>query len=308
MKKTIKQALKWATDKLAQNNISNPSLEADILLSFLLTRDREYLLSHPEERLSGVFFNKFKKMIEKRSTGRPTAQIIGHKEFFGLDFLVNKNVLIPRPETELIVEEVLKLVPSMLNEKKIICIDIGTGSGCIIISLVKKLKNCKKVEFFALDISNKALYVARQNAKEHGLVKKVIFRKSDLLKELIKKPKLLVTKHPIIITANLPYLPSSWKNKLDLPETIGLKYEPTIALEGGLDGLGLYRRLAKQIKWLIEQGNKYQPNQKIAIFCEIDASQSKKISKLFSFMKKIEIKKDLSGLDRLLVATNNIKV
>jgi release factor glutamine methyltransferase len=316
MKITIKQALEWATDKLAQNNVSSPSLEADIFLSFLLTKNREYLLSHPEESISGVFFNKLKKIIEKRSTGQPAAQIIGQKEFFGFNFLINKNVLIPRPETELLVEEALKLlskIPDKKNnlswkEKKITCIDIGTGSGCIIISLVKKLKNHKRTEFFGLDISNKALRVARQNAKAHELGEKILFKKSNLLEALIKEPELLIVDHPIIITANLPYLPSSWKNKLNSPETIGLGYEPVIALEGGSDGLDLYRKLAQQIEWLIKQGKEYQPNRKIAIFCEISASQSEKIGKLFSFMEKIEIKKDLSGFDRLLIATNNIKV
>ena len=141
----IKQSLEFAIKKI---NI----LDAEILLSYAIKKNKTFLYTHPEYKLNNNQINKFKKYIIKRSGGEPIAYIIKNKKFYNLDFFVNKNVLIPRPETEMLVEETLKLVR---DDKKIqSIIDIGTGSGCIIISLVKNIKN-KNINFYATDISKK---------------------------------------------------------------------------------------------------------------------------------------------------------
>lgn len=255
-------------------------LDLDLLIASTIGKPREFVLAHPEYKLTRNQELSIKNNANRRAKGEPLAYILDHKEFFGLNFKVDKHVLIPRPETEMIVEEVLKLKP---RNKTII--DIGTGSGNIIITLAKntKLKN----KFIGIDISDKALHIAKQNAKKHKINKKIKFLKGNLLEPALEKNKL----HDAIIVANLPYLDLGWKNLLKSSDTKGLKYEPHIALYAGKDGLETYRKLARQLK---SQKNS------IYLFCEIGHIQKKPIQKIFSFAKKVEFLKDLAGKWRIM--------
>jgi len=282
----IKQTLKLAAAKLSAHGLKLPRLEAEILLSAILKKPREFLLAHGERKLTASQISNFKLKISRRLGGEPVAYLTGHKEFYGLDFYVNKNVLIPRPETELLVQEAAKLITR--NSKLVTLVDVGTGSGCIAITLAKLTKQ----KLMAIDISKKALAVAKQNAKLHGVAKNIKFFKGDLLEPLLNS-KFVIRHSSFVILANLPYLDSKWKNLLKSSDSLGLKFEPKVAIAGGADGLSLYRKLAKQIKSLKKLN--------LTLLCEIGHLHGPKMKKIFSFAKKIQIKKDLSGLNRLAI-------
>ncbi len=268
------------------------SVDLDILISFTIKKPREFILAHPEHQLNRLEENKLKKLIKKRIAGEPIAYLTKEKEFYGLKFFVNKNVLVPRPETELIVDEVLRIIKP---EIKTIIIDIGTGSGCIIISIAQtiknKYKNLDNFDFFAVDISDKALKVANKNANLYNLKDKINFLEGDLLKPLKNIVKFSGIK--TIITANLPYLTPK-----QIKESPSIQAEPRLALEAGKDGLKYYRQLFRQIK------ESHLNN--TCILIEIDPSQTQKIKKIilnFFPRAKFKIIKDLAGFDRIVVIT-----
>lgn len=221
---TIKQALIEATKKLKS------ALDADILLSHAIDKSKEYLYTYPEKNLTKKQTEKYNRLIKKRIKKIPVAYLTNHKEFFNLDFYVDKNVLIPRPLTESLVEEVIKEA----KNKKINIADIGTGSGCIAIALKKHLP---QATVYATDISIAALNVAKKNAKKHRV--KIKFFQGDLLAPLSNKKI-------DIIVANLPYLTKSQiKNEL--------KYEPKTALLGGDKYIKKLLRQAKELKYQPEK-------------------------------------------------------
>ncbi len=200
---------------LRNAGIQTAELDAKVLLKFVLESDESFLLMHPEMPLTNYQFSKLKKLLKRRLNNEPIAYLTGHKEFFGHDFLVNKNVLIPRPETEFLVEQALKILKTkdQSQKTKVKILDIGTGSGCIVISLILELeKQCsnvamKQLRFFASEISKKSLYVAKKNAKQLlnnetiEQLNNVKFYHSDLFTN-----RLLHKKYDLII-ANLPYVP-----------------------------------------------------------------------------------------------------
>lgn len=271
-------------------------LELDWLLEDVLKRPRAFILAHPEKSISNHQLTIINRKIARRVKGEPLAYILGYKNFYGMDFIVNKNVLVPRPETELMVEEALNQL-SISNEQFTI-IDVGTGSGCIIISLSKKSFDFQHptFSFIGIDISPKALTVAKKNAKLHEADKKIRFIKGSLLEPILKNKKLIIDDCKLIIAANLPYVESGWKKALKSPERIGLKFEPSIALYSGKDGLDHYRKLAVQIKKLSDKTKK-----PITLFCEIGPKQAGGMKKIFSFAGKIEIKKDHNCYYRLAI-------
>jgi len=324
----ISQAIFKISENFKSLNIENYSLEAEMLLSFVLKRSREHLLAYGDEKIS--FFNKLKinSLIKKRIKGYSLAVLVVEKEFYGRKFYVNKDVLVPRPETETIVSEITNYELRITNEyKKINIIDVGTGSGCIVISLLKELTTLnpslkrreikelttlnpslkrREIKAIAIDISNKALKVAKKNAKAHDVSDDIEFIKSDLLEELIKKNTPLSPPSTrgeiLIITANLPYLTP--KQIKDSPT---IKKEPRVALVAGDDGLLYYRRLFLQIV-KVKQRTKNK-EQRIVVLCEIDESQVNGIRKLIGEIipdiAKVKIKKDLGGHDRLVVIEIN---
>jgi release factor glutamine methyltransferase len=292
---TIAQALKFATAKLNNKKIKIPHLEAEILLSEILKKTREFLLAHGEKKITTGQISKLKLQISQRLKGRPVAYLTGHKEFYGLDFKVNKDVLIPRPETELMIEETLKIITHISQPMTIT--DIGTGSGCIIITLAKLLNKESKTanyKLWGIDISKKALIVAGQNAKTHLVAKNIKFKRGNLLEPILKNNKSAVSRQPVIILANLPYVWKKWKNNTSV-DSIGLKFEPKIALYTGKNGLELYEKLFKQMKKIRIAGY---------ALCEIDPRQTAEIKQLIKRelpQSKLQIKKDLSGLNRLAI-------
>jgi len=260
-----------------------PEMEAELLLAHVLKKDRVFILAHPEFIISQEEAAQFKKLIAKRLKGWSNAVLLGAKEFYGLEFQINKNVLVPRPETEILVDLILeqaKLKPQAL------IMDIGTGSGAIIITAFKKIK-ANQHFFYASDKSAKALEVARLNAKNNQV--KVNFLKGDLL-----KPYLPIFRNKqiteIIIAANLPYLKPA---EMEEPS---IKKEPKIALLSGADGLRHYQRLFGQIKKA-----KLAP---VFLVCEINPGQAPKIEKLAktSFPKsETYFKDDYSGQIRFFI-------
>ena len=262
-------------NKLLKLGSAQIGFEADILLSYLIHRDKTFLYTHPEYKLTSWQVWKFHRLIKKRLHGWPIAYLIKQKGFYGLTFKVNQHTLIPRPESELFIEELKKINP---QNKTIV--DIGTGSGCLIITTAKLFPNNK---FIAVDISKPALKIARHNAKQHSV--DINFIPSNLLNFLeIKNYKLE------IVLANLPYLrPEEMKES-------SIQKEPKLALLGGSDGLEYYQRLFKQIKNLGQQPN--------YILCEINPQQK---NKLFEFASiylpnyNLETRKDLSGQIRLII-------
>lgn len=295
-RQTIKQLL-WTASKALD------PLDAELLLAHLLARTREYVLTHFDHQLTLRQSRAFVKLVKKRSCGVPLAYITGHKEFFGLDFFVNKQVLIPRPETELLVESALE---NIKNEKRakgnVILIDIGTGTACISISILKTIAqaNHLTIPAIATDISRRALKIARQNARRHDL--DIIFLRGNLLEPVRahisqqrSRPK---TKTPsLIITANLPYL-----TQAQYRSSPALQHEPRSALVAKNNGLALYEELLKQTKCLISLF--YFP---CSIFLEIDPRQSTVITGLIKKHlppAKIEIKKDLAGHERVVCLDN----
>lgn len=233
----IQEAIQKSSEKLKKTS-PTPQLDAEILLSHVLKKSREFILTYPEKKLSDKQIAKFNDFTKKRLQYEPIAYITSQREFYGLDFKVNKHTLIPRPETEILVENILKM-----NPKNKTIFDLGTGSGNIIISLAKNLKN--KNNYFGVDISLKALAVAKHNAKKNKVEKKIKFIKSDLLNYFIKNNLIIKKFNNLIIIANLPYLSkkiySSCTNNVK-------KFEPKSALLSGIDGLDHYEKLFQQLK------------------------------------------------------------
>ena len=277
MPKTIKQALREATQELL-TVAELPNLDAQILLSFVTGKDKEFLYSHPENNITADQERKFNELIARRSTGEPIAYLIQTKEFYDLEFFVDNRVLIPRPDTELLIDEVKNIY-----QKNNIIADVGTGSGAIAVTLSKILH----AKVLATDISEEALEVAKKNAEFHQV--QIDFFQGNLI-EPIKN-------HQVdILVANLPYGDEKVWSQRNNKKTIGLKFEPAIALYAENSGLDLFDKLFRQIS---ELG---KPPKHTLI--EIDSIQERpvvNIIKNYLTPELIETKKDLSGLKRVLI-------
>ncbi|MDD4412368.1 MAG: peptide chain release factor N(5)-glutamine methyltransferase [Patescibacteria group bacterium] len=285
----ISTLIKLATKRINSLKTANPNIEADLLMSAVLAKPRSWLIAHNDYQLTKVEEKKFNNLVKKRLLNQPIAYLIGEQEFMGLKFKVNKNTLIPRPETELLVETALQNYA-----KNTLYLDVGTGSGAIIISLANKLKD--KAKYLAFDISQKALVVAKKNSQLNQVDKLISFRSSDLLTLIIKQNTLLRGVEQLVICANLPYVPTAYLKKLTKPDNKSLAFEPALALAGGADGLDLYRRLAKEIK-TVKNKNKLL---KIVCLAEIQPNQANKIKNILG--AKTLILKDYCHKDRLAVA------
>ncbi|HPX93959.1 MAG TPA: peptide chain release factor N(5)-glutamine methyltransferase [Candidatus Moranbacteria bacterium] len=270
------------------------ALDLEILLAYSLGKPREFILAHPEFLIDNNQQSKINKLIKRRIKGEPIAYITGCKEFYGLDFLVNKHTLIPRPETELIVDNVLQESKNEKNELSII--DVGTGSGNIAISIAKKIasKNNKSqsAKFYATDISDKALTIAKKNAKIHDVDKQIKFLKGDLLSPTLP---LIADNRSLIIVSNLPYLS---KRLYESASRDVKNYEPKSALYSRKHGLAHYEKLLKQIKKMLVTCHLSN----VTCFMEISPEQKSLISKTIkkNFPKaKITFKRDLANKHRL---------
>lgn len=278
--KTINSLIKTASKKIDR-------FDTELLLCNILQKSREFLLTYPEYNISWWQKQKFFWAVKKRARGIPLAYITGHKEFFGLNFFVNKYTLVPRPDTEILVESVLSSL-SNTNEK-LTLIDIGTGSGCIPIALSKNIKN-KNTKIFATDISKSAIKAARKNAEKHNA--NITFLQGSLFTPFLKNPS-LISDTQILLTANLPYLTQE-----QFDAEFSIKHEPHSALVADDQGLALYKKLIHQIKDF-----SYNKKTTFTYFFEIDPSQSKALSEYILQIfenAKIEIIKDLAGSDRVV--------
>ncbi len=272
----IKQALFRAKMLLTGNNIEDASIESEVLLRYVLGIDRARLLASLDADISPEQRQNFMKLVARRSRGEPTAYITGHREFYGLDFNVNPNVLIPRPETELLADKAISLC-RQYNYTKVA--DIGTGCGAIAVSLVV---NIPSVTVYATDISAEALDVAGKNATKHNVEDRITFLKGDLLEPLPEPVDLII--------ANLPYV-----RQRDIPDKGLLSYEPAAALDGGEEGLDKIGRLCSGV------GEKLNTNG--GLLLEIGEGQGEAVRAIlhkYYPSANIEVEKDLAGIERMV--------
>jgi release factor glutamine methyltransferase len=271
-----RQALTLARETLATHNIEDASLEGEILLRHVLGLDRSGLFSELEKDILPEELESLKRFMERRRKGEPSAYITGHREFFGLDFHVDRNVLIPRPETELLVEKVISLAECQ-NISTVA--DVGTGCGAIAISLAVNLPG---ILVYATDISITALDIARQNCRQHGVSKRICLLPGNLL-EPVQKPVDL-------IIANLPYVRES-----ELTDNGPLCYEPALALNGGKIGVDIIKKLCHQAVDKLRPGG--------TIFLEIGQGQTESVITILKneFPTGVtEVHRDLAGIERII--------
>jgi release factor glutamine methyltransferase len=273
------EALKRARELLARHRIEEAELEAELLLRHTLKINRAQLLSEPDSELKSRHADTYKTFIKRRIKGEPSAYITGHREFFGLDFYVDKNVLIPRPETELLVEQAIIRAK---NYRHPVIADVGTGSGAIAVSLARNLPDA---EIYAVDISKAALKVAGRNCLTQGVRDRVKLLRSDLLEQISSQVD--------IIVANLPYVITDEVARVN---TSG--FEPSLALDGGADGLDVIKRLCLQAKVRLRPSG--------CLLLEIGLGQSQRTSDILQELypvANIEIMSDLSGIARVICMT-----
>ena len=265
---------------LKTNKIKNPNLDSELILSKVLNKTREQILINFNDFINQKQLQKFNNYLSRRKKNEPIAYILGLKHFWKYKFLINNSVLIPRPDTEIVIEESLKFIKYNKSKK---ILDIGTGSGCIVISLLKERPKCTAT---ALDISKKAIKVAKTNAKLHHLGNKIEFINIDIDKYTSNKYDLILS--------NPPYIQNVSLNRLDDDVKF---YEPKLALSGGFDG---YREIKKVIK---KSKNLLKVNGKLIIeIGDKQKSQSVMLLRKNGFYVN-KISKDLSGKDRCIVST-----
>ena len=269
-----------ASKQLKYYKFNSAKLDAELILCKTLGLSREKILLNLNEKINDELLEKFNYFLKLRKQNRPIAYILGFKDFWKYKFQVDKNVLIPRPETEIIIEQALKNL-SKLSKKNIL--DIGTGSGCIIISIIKERENCKAT---AIDKSLKALKVAKLNAEMHHVQKKIKFLNIDVDKYLANKYDLIVSNPPYIKDIEI----------LSLDKDVKLN-EPKLALSGGKSGLNKVFKVIKKSQKLLKTNGK--------LILEIGDKQSKEVKKYLikNNFNQIQVFKDLSRKDRCIVST-----
>ena len=288
----VRTALAKAIARLHLARTDAPRTTAQLLLASLLNQPKEWLIAHDDEALTIDVLTRYERQLARVAAHEPLAYILGHREFYGLDFMVDKRVLIPRPETEMLVDLTLAalkpFIPSPTHPRSVI--DIGTGSGAIPVALAKTQPD---LYLIATDVSPDALAVAQLNAQKHGVAERIVFQQSNLLDKT--DPGQLTEIR--VLTANLPYV--TRKEIDDLQPEIQ-DHEPRVALDGGDDGLDLIRRLLTQIRDLRARGKLPWLS---AAFLEFGASQGPTVlAAAQQILPNTEcaILSDLAKLDRVL--------
>lgn len=284
---TIGKILKWTEEYFQKYNIENPRLDAEVLLGYVLNKERIFLYVHFDQPLDSEELAKFKECIKKRAMKMPVAYITGVREFMGLDFKVTEATLIPRPDTEILVETAMerlgKIAGNEAGTGKCFA-DLGTGSGAICLSILNYMK---EIEAVTVDISPKAIAVAKENAEKFAVSDRIEFLEGDFLNPLENKGKFTA------ILSNPPYIPKQ--------DILGLEsdvkdFEPMGALDGGIDGLDFYRQL------LVKSANYIEDGGFLAIEIGINQSQAiLEMAKRNLMWGKVEVIKDLAGIDRCVV-------
>jgi release factor glutamine methyltransferase len=276
----IQSAVLEGANILKDKSIRSAQLDTEILMAKALDKNREYIILNHDKVLNVENLEYFKKLIYERATRKPIAYLLNKKFFWKSEFYVNKNALIPRPDTEIIIEQILKVTK---NKNYLRILDIGVGSGCILLSILKEKKN-----FYGtgIDISKNSLEISRINAKKLFVDERVKFYKSDLDKFAQGKYDVIVSNPPYIKRSDLKYL-----------ESDVLKFEPKLALDGGLDGLSVIRKVINKTSELLKKNGKF--------ILEIGYNQKSKVIKLLNnkgFYINSSVK-DLANNDRCIVST-----
>ena len=276
----IENTLNYGISILKANKIISPNLDSEILLSASINKDKKHIILNSKEILNSEQLDNFISFIERRKNGEPIAYLINKKEFWKDEFYVNKDVLIPRPDTELIIEQVLKIYP---KQSQLQVLDIGTGSGCILLSILKERPN-----FYGtgIDISKKSINVSKFNTKKLNLTNRVRFFHSSVDNFKIGKYDLVVSNPPYIELLNLKYLEKNVFN-----------FEPKLALSGGFDGFSKIRKVISKTSNLIKKNGKF--------ILEIGYNQKNKVKEIlkeegFYINKTI---KDYGYNDRCVIST-----
>ena len=273
----VRDLLQWAVEELKEHNIQTPRLDAEVLLAYAMNKDRLQLYLSFQDIVDKESESHYRALIAERAEQKPVSYLVGRKEFMSLDFIVNESVMIPRPETEVLVETVCGLGTP---ESEVL--ELGTGSGAIAVSLARYNPEWHIV---ATDLSMKALLIARENARLHRVTDRVSFLQADLLSALSSRSKFdwLVSNPPYIPAQDLAYLPAGIR-----------KYEPMLALDGGVDGLDVIRRIVANAHTVLKPGGR--------IALEIGYGQSEKVQEIADETGKysdFSVIKDYSGIPRV---------
>jgi len=283
---TIFGLLNWSTNTLKDHEIENPRLNAELLLASSLNLSTEGLYAHLHDQVKEREKGELERLIQRRISGEPLQYILGHQEFWSIDFKVDRRVLIPRPETELLVEQSLSILSKTSFKRILSVLEIGTGSGAIAIALAKEMKN---IFLVATDISKGALALAMENAKSVGVQSQIEFVNGDLFGPFRPSRErkffdLILSNPPYIIRTEIGSLAKEVRD-----------YEPIVALDGGEDGLEFYRRLISQAPFYLREGG--------WLLLEIGQGQRLLVSELIegggNFLKPDCIP-DLSGIERVV--------
>jgi release factor glutamine methyltransferase len=281
---TIINAISRATTQLSAGGVTDARLDAEVLLSYIINRDRAWLFTHSHDALEDATRTVFESAIARRAKREPLQYIIGNQEFWGLDFLVTPDVLIPRPETELVVESALTILKSM--NQAVVIVDLCTGSGCIAVSLAKAFRTARIV---AVDKSKRALAIAEKNARKHAVSDCIRFLEGDLFQPL---EQLDIHEGVDIIVSNPPYVQSGDYDTLQ-PEV--RDFEPAMALFAGPQGTEIHREIIEGAPAYLKQHG--------ALIMEMGLGQAKLLTKMLQETGVYgvpEIFKDLAGIERVI--------
>lgn len=287
----LREALTQAIARLTAENVPSPRLNAELLLMFTLNCDRAHLFAHPEREVTSEETARYEAALAERSRGVPAQYITGHQEFWGMDFVVTPAVLIPRPETEHVIETVLELQASGLGSptaapevrgmrSAVRIVDVGTGSGCIALALAKELP---RAEIHAIDISPAALEIARANAARHQLERRVHFHQTNLLEGVDGEFDFVVS--------NPPYVGESEQDTVQLEVR---KFEPRIAVFAGPKGTEVIARLIREAREALRPGG--------WLVMEISGTIAEEVRKLLGAWQEVQIRPDLQLISRVVTA------
>ena len=286
---TILKILRWTTDYFREKGVSDPRASAEVLLAHTLGLSRLDLYLRYDQPLTTEELSRFKALMVRRRQGEPVAYLTGHREFWSLDFLVTPGVLIPRPETEILVSAAIEAAKDQRQTISSWGVEIGVGSGAVVVALAQELP---QLNWLALDLSAAALAVARDNARRHGVVERLHLVRGDLVSGL--KPGARFA----LMVANLPYVPrAEWEQ---LPKDIK-DYEPSQALLGGEDGLDLIRVLTRQAHLYVQPGG--------CLALEVGAGQAELVLELLrqtEAYEHLETVADYQGIQRVVRARRSL--
>lgn len=283
---TILKLIRWTADRFTKEGLPTPRLDAEVLLAEILGVERVDLYIHFDQPLQQGELARFKKLIQRRLKREPVAYIIGKREFWSLPFKVTPDVLIPRPETEILVGEALNILsPQGKTGGQVRILEIGTGSGAISVALAKEVPGASLI---ATDLSRKTLAVAADNARQHGVTGQIRFLPGDLF-EAVEKEETFD-----LILTNPPYIPADQWPSL-MPDV--RDFEPRVALDGGADGLSFFRRALPKVAGFLNTGGWF--------LAEIGAGQEQKVRQIAEKNPELDsfaFAKDLAGIKRVFKA------